>query len=420
MGDGRRRTRVPPVVNGTAPHVVGMRRAATDAVGKRARPQYVALSRQNTPESPDAHPDAHPGQRQGSKAIPVKQIAQKLSKQPEGLAEEYKGRLELLPPQICPLALGVNGLSRLLVSWGRLTGNDYLIPLSQGLAAVATWLLAAYCLKACLAPSAAWKDASEPATLSALCAAPALAQALAVKFYSEDGALSLLGTQVIVLACYATGVTGTVRFIFLNYRKKLAPDPSWFPGVSLWGMTNITTQTVGPFWLQALMPAQFCLLMLLYVPLKLVVAYRILLSKDRNSITPNAGMNTLMAPASFFTIMHLSTGKPYGDLLGALLFADSTLFLVITIWMLYCRRALWSKAFHVSYVSFTFPVASTATAAVLAADRLSYFEGSIAFWARSWATLLTVIATPIILLVLLRYLWFLHRLFHYGETRKTR
>merc|ERR1712137_279696 len=122
--------------------------------------------------------------------------------------------------------------------------------------------------------------------------------------------------------------------------------------------------------------------MAIYVPLKLVVVYRILVSKSRHSVAPNAGMAALVAPASFYTLIHLSVGKPGGDAVGTALFVDSTVFFWITVGMLWVRRDLWTKAFDPSYVAFTFPLASTASAAVLAAQRLPAVAGATA---RVWA-----------------------------------
>merc|ERR1712087_490659 len=110
--------------------------------------------------------------------------------------------------------------------------------------------------------------------------------------------------------------------------------------------------------------------MAIYLPIKLIVVYRILISKSRHSVAPNAGMAALVAPASFYTLVHLSVGKPGGDLLGTCLFIDSTVFFWITLGMLWVRRGLWTKAFDPSYVAFTFPLASTASAAVLSSQRL--------------------------------------------------
>ncbi|CAK9012694.1 unnamed protein product [Durusdinium trenchii] len=60
-------------------------------------------------------------------------------------------------------------------------------------------------------------------------------------------------------------------------------------------------------------------------------------------------MATFMAPGSFFTVVHLSIGQPGGDLMGAMLFADSTLSFLATLVLLWARRALWSRSFHPSH-----------------------------------------------------------------------
>ncbi|CAK9012695.1 unnamed protein product [Durusdinium trenchii] len=48
-------------------------------------------------------------------------------------------------------------------------------------------------------------------------------------------------------------------------------------------------------------------------------------------------MATFMAPGSFFTVVHLSIGQPGGDLMGAMLFADSTLSFLATLVLLWAR-----------------------------------------------------------------------------------
>ncbi|CAJ1341807.1 unnamed protein product [Effrenium voratum] len=93
------------------------------------------------------------------------------------------------------------------------------------------------------------------------------------------------------------------------------------------------------------------------------------------------------------------SGKPGGDLMGLLLFADSTTSFLATVGLLYIRRSVWSSAFHVSYVAFTFPLASTATAALLSSERL--MDSSLLV---AWAWLLLLLATGVILAVQFRFL----------------
>ncbi|CAE7661642.1 HACE1, partial [Symbiodinium pilosum] len=157
----------------------------------------------------------------------------------------------------------------------------------------------------------------------------------------------------------------------------------------LYGMTNITSFAIGPSWLQATMSAHFWFTMSMYAPLKLTVLYRLFLSKARDSVAPNAGMAVLMAPASFYTMAHLSSGKPGGDLTGYILFADSTVCFLLALFLLYTRRKLWIPAFHPTYAAFTFPLASTASAALLASERLPLVAGATC---RAWATLLLLAA----------------------------
>lgn len=310
-----------------------------------------------------------------------------------------------LPPQLCTLALGINGANAVLLQWIRILGlkpQDEIITVI--LPMIALSLLAAFAVKVASDPRAAIRDASEPATLSALSAAPAVTQAIAVRFNSM---LPLEATQAVVVTCECLSLLIAFRFLWLNYNKGMRPDPSWFPAVLLWGMTNITSHAVGPDWLRNIMPAQFWLLVIIYIPLKIIVVYRILISKIRRTVTPNAGMNTLMAPASFYAMVHFSTGKPGGDLMGGLLFIDSTVFIFITACLLYVRRDLWVRTFHPSYVAFTFPTASTAVTAVLAAERLPYLQGSLADVAWKWAALLAVSAVAISISVFIRFMWHL-------------
>ncbi|CAK9086020.1 E3 ubiquitin-protein ligase HACE1 [Durusdinium trenchii] len=115
-------------------------------------------------------------------------------------------------------------------------------------------------------------------------------------------------------------------------------------------------------------------------------------------------MATFMAPGSFFTVVHLSIGQPGGDLMGAMLFADSTLSFLATLVLLWARRALWSRSFHPSYVSFTFPLASTATGALLVPDRLPFMASPLL---SAYGQLLLYVATAVILAVQVRFIYFL-------------
>eukprot|EP00408_Alexandrium_pacificum_P006342 CAMPEP_0171227830 /NCGR_PEP_ID=MMETSP0790-20130122/38049_1 /TAXON_ID=2925 /ORGANISM="Alexandrium catenella, Strain OF101" /LENGTH=331 /DNA_ID=CAMNT_0011693955 /DNA_START=78 /DNA_END=1073 /DNA_ORIENTATION=+ len=310
------------------------------------------------------------------------------------------GRLASTPPQVCPLALGLMGLSGCLAHWSRIQLVD-LAPLPLACALLAASLLSAYAAKAALAPSAALLDASEPGTLSALSAWPAALQAVLVRLLNP---FMPSVVQAMVLVCCTLSLAITGRFVGLCFRRGARPDPSWFPAMLLSGMTINTSTVAGPFWFKPFAVQLFWLLVLVYFPLKAAVVYRILLSRDRLAVSPNAGMAALMAPASFYTVVHLSGGKPGGDALGLVLFADSTVFLLVTLWLLYVRRASWIKVFHPSYVAFTFPTASTATAAVLAAERLPAVSGQL-LWA--WATLLMVGASAVIASVVVRFLWHL-------------
>lgn len=313
------------------------------------------------------------------------------------------GGLASLPPQVCPLALGLIGLSGCLSHWSRIQSLE-LWPLPLALALLAASLLGAYAAKASLAPVAALLDASEPGTLSALSAGPAALQAAFVRLV---GSWAPHATHFVIMACCGASLAIAGRFLMLCYRRGQRPDTSWFPAVLLSGMTLVTSSTAGLVWVKPFTVQLFWIQIMAYFPLKAVVAYRLLLSSERLAVNPNAGMAALMAPASFYTVVHLSTGKPGGDAMGLLLFTDSTAFFLVTACLLYVRRAAWTKAFHPSYVAFTFPTASTATAAVLASERLPMISGHKLL---AWATLLMAGASVALALVLVRFLWYLRNL----------
>mmetsp|Transcript_67413 Transcript_67413/g.217726 ORF Transcript_67413/g.217726 Transcript_67413/m.217726 type:complete len:192 (-) Transcript_67413:57-632(-) len=169
-------------------------------------------------------------------------------------------------------------------------------------------------------------------------------------------------------------------------------------------MAHITSTAAGPGFLRELVPAQMVLLLGLYVPIIGVVFYRMHFSKTRDSVAPHAGMAMLMAPASFFSFTHSAAGKPFGDWLGTVLFLLSTVFFLIAVRLLYVRRGLWIGAFDARYVAFTFPLASTATAALLASERLPACAGA---GFRIWAGVLGVLCVAVVTSVLLRFAAFL-------------
>ncbi|CAK9012757.1 unnamed protein product [Durusdinium trenchii] len=68
------------------------------------------------------------------------------------------------------------------------------------------------------------------------------------------------------------------------------------------------------------------------------------------------------------------------------------------------RRALWSRSFHPSYVSFTFPLASTATGALLVPERLPFMASPLL---SAYGQLLLYVATAVILAVQVRFIYFL-------------
>eukprot|EP00439_Symbiodinium_sp_Y106_P015932 s4748_g2.t1 len=270
------------------------------------------------------------------------------------------------------------GLARGLAAY-----SPVLSPLSALLSLAAAIYLIIYATKIVLAPSGFRRDISEPATMSAVAGAPATLQLLTLRLHQVSGLLPLAATQSAVLVLHVLQIFCSLRFVFLNISKQLPPDPSWFPGILLYGMTNITSFAVGPAWLQATMSGHFWFTMTLYVPLKLAVLYRLFLSRSRDSVAPHAGMAVLMAPASFYTMAHLSSGKPGGDVMGYVLFADSTVCFLLALSLLCSRRKLWISGFHPTYVAFTFPLASTASAALLASERLPLVAGATC---RTWAT----------------------------------
>merc|ERR1712232_348449 len=214
--------------------------------------------------------------------------------------------------------------------------------------------------------------------------------------------LSLEVTHYVVLACLPIGIVCAARFALLVYRAGDRPDPSWFPGMFLWLFVCPNSHAVGPDWLRELRELHFFTATCGYVVLFPIVVYRILFSKARDSVSPNAGMNVLMSPSSLFANIHLSSGKPGGDALGIMFLTLSTVLFFVTLRLLYRRRNLWIGAFHPSYVAFTFPVASTATATVLATERLPAFAGYPLLWA--WATFLTGLTACAVLYVTVRFL----------------
>ncbi|CAL1144104.1 unnamed protein product [Cladocopium goreaui] len=306
--------------------------------------------------------------------------------------------VEGFPPQLCALALGSAGLARAWVLGGAAPA------LPQLWCLVAAGFLAIYGMKVALRWHAFLRDASEPPTLAALSGAPAAIQVLVVRLRHQM-ILDLLTTQCLIFVCHVLLLCTAVRFALLNRRKGLLPDPSWFPGLLLFGMTNISASLVGPEWLKALsVPWSFWLTIVIYLPVKLIVIYRLFLWSQRRSVTPNAGMATFMAPASFFTVVHLSIGKPGGDLVGLAIFADSTISFWMTLVLLWLRRSLWATSFHPSFVSFTFPLASTATAALLAQVHLPSVSSPML---EIYGKVLLYVSTMVILAVQLRFVYFL-------------
>lgn len=308
-----------------------------------------------------------------------------------------------VPPQVCSLALAMNGLSALSTHWARITGVD-LTPLPLACALVAASLIATYASNLLRCPEAVWQDFGNTAALPALSAAMATMSALSARFL-PGFMLAPLGLQVCLVGWYVLALVISARFLSLCYQKGQCPDPTWFPALLLPLMGYASSQAHGPSFMKA--PEHFLAWTVAMVFVLVCVTYRIVLSPTRHSVTPNAAMALFMAPCSFFCMMHLSTGKPYGDAVGLMLFGSSTAWFMLTLHLLFSRRHLWLGAFHPSYVSFTFPAASTATAALLASERLPGVAGSTA---RAWAGVLSAVTFVVVPMILIRFLVLLVRL----------
>jgi len=314
--------------------------------------------------------------------------------------------LAALPPQVCSLALGANGLATMLAHWARIlgpSGGELPRLTSFYFALLAACLVLGYALKFLLLPRQVLKEFDSLAAIPALNAGAATVQALAVRFGTQLA--PQVAVQGCIFACWVLLVVVSLRFVLLSYRIGSWPDPSWFPAVLLVGITNVTAHVAGPATLKAFMPCQLVLLLIIYAPIKVIVVYRLLFSSTRDTVAPHAGMALLMAPGSFYAMTYLSTGKAFGDWLGLLLFADSTVFFLVTLRLLFKRRKLWAAAFHVSYVAFTFPGTSTATAALLASERLGLLEDVHLF--RAWAAILGVSAFLTTFAIAVRFMWHL-------------
>merc|ERR1711971_783759 len=146
-----------------------------------------------------------------------------------------------LPPSICGLALGINGMGTCLATWARIQGVDITPQLLLLFPLLAGVLLFAYGTKIVVAPSAFWRDVAEPTSLPPLNGASATAQGLAVRF---SALLPVAATQGVIIMCHACSICIGIRFAQLNWKKRAWPDPSWFPGFFLCGMTNLTVQSV--------------------------------------------------------------------------------------------------------------------------------------------------------------------------------
>eukprot|EP00931_Biecheleriopsis_adriatica_P054535 TRINITY_DN32101_c0_g1_i1.p1 TRINITY_DN32101_c0_g1~~TRINITY_DN32101_c0_g1_i1.p1 ORF type:complete len:367 (+),score=69.86 TRINITY_DN32101_c0_g1_i1:32-1102(+) len=301
-----------------------------------------------------------------------------------------------VPPQVCSLALALNGLSGLCGHWARITAYD-VTPLPLLLLLLAASVLALYASNLLRCPQAVWQDLGNTASLPALNAFQATMSALTARF--GPGLIAdPMRLQACLTALHILGLGISTRFLMLCYSKGQWPDPSWFPAVLLPLMGYASSQAVGPWFLKA--PEQFLAWTVLMAIILVSVTYRLFLSPTRDSVAPHAGMSLLMAPCSFFCMAYLATGKPYGDVLGLVLFGASTAWFLMTLLLLYTRRQLWSGAFHPSYVSFTFPMASTATAALLASERLPQVASTAS---QAWALLLSLAAAFVVLSVLVRF-----------------
>jgi len=307
-------------------------------------------------------------------------------------------RFEAIPVQFCPLALSLSGLGGLLTHWSRLQGLN-LAPLPLTCAMSSVVLLCMYMSKILVKPAVLWNDISSAQTLSAVTAVPATIQVLAVRFAEI---LSLEVTQNMILASFMLNTVLAARYALLVYRSGLRPEPTWFPGLFMWMFVCSTSHAAGPEWLREMAPYHFFAGVAGYFILFPIVVYRILCSTARDSVAPNAGMSVLMSPSSVWAVTQMSSGKPGGDTLGLFFFAMSTFFFLVTLRLLFVRRSLWIAAFHPSYVAFTFPFTATATAAVLATERLPAVSRFTCVW--WWATCLTLVSTLLNLRILVRFL----------------
>ncbi|CAJ1440276.1 unnamed protein product [Effrenium voratum] len=168
--------------------------------------------------------------------------------------------LEGLPPQLGALALGSLGLAR---AWA--VGGSGAI--SSALSLAALLFLAIYSMKL-LRPSALWRDASDASALPPLGAFFAAAQGVGVRYLVPELA------QLVIVVTHGLMLLVSIRFAWVNAKKGLRPDPSWFPGLLLSGFTSVSASALGPWWLKAAVPLHFWSSIAIYVPVKLVVIYR--------------------------------------------------------------------------------------------------------------------------------------------------
>lgn len=306
-----------------------------------------------------------------------------------------------IPPQVCSLALGCNGFAGLLSTWTKL-GIDHLTAPSSVFASAAVFFVVVYVIKLLASPGAVLKDVGDPHTLVAISALPAVSQGLAVRFQAM---FPLVVVQTVVILGWFTSIMISVRFLMLNYKSGSMPDPTWFPACLISSFAGMCNYHVGPEAFHDLFQYQFLFLMTaVYWPLLAIVTYRLFYSKVRDSVTPHAGMALLMAPSSFSSFVHSNSGKPFGDGVGLALIIMSTGFFFLTCRLLYRRRNCWAFGFQASYVAFTFPLTATASAALLASERLPAIPSPLF---RYWAAVLTTASFFITTGVVVRFCIFL-------------
>eukprot|EP00927_Polykrikos_kofoidii_P065457 TRINITY_DN61203_c0_g1_i1.p1 TRINITY_DN61203_c0_g1~~TRINITY_DN61203_c0_g1_i1.p1 ORF type:complete len:372 (+),score=36.03 TRINITY_DN61203_c0_g1_i1:80-1195(+) len=316
-----------------------------------------------------------------------------------------------LVPQWNAVALSLVGLGNLLGAWQRL-GHIRPSPLPTILPLTGLAVLLLYCVKMVVVPGAFYQDMWSTKALPSISAISTSALLLVAR-YSVVSTMPI--SQAMIIVAYVAGTTVALHFMRLSYKEGVLPDPTWFPAIAGPCMTLVATGTTGPEWLRrTVMPSHYAASVVLVLGIVLpTVLYRLFYSKARESVAPNATMAGLMAPSSFLCVVQLGGGEPLGREFSYFIFACSTAFLFCTVLMLFRRRSLWMQAFNWSYATFTFPSGTTATAAMLASEKLPFYGFS--WLVRCWAAFLTSVASIVILTVAFKFLLATIRLCYGGK-----